>query len=224
MNLLFDLDDTLYPEKQYIFQGFWAVSNYIGDKYKIDKNNLYIKLVSIFKNGSLKIFDDIIFDLNLNDSPLTLMDIYRKSPRKLVYYNEVEDALKYLKKEEHTLILMTNGDSDTQWRKIRILKTKGLFDEIYVLDDFGKEFWKPSTLILDKIYNVYGNNESENYMIIGNGYEDLEFARNAHIEFVFIDRENAVRKINYFDEENDLIRIKDLFQFVDLIGGKRSEK
>ncbi len=218
MKIIFDLDDTLYPEKMYIYQGFWAVSNYIGDKYKIDKKYLYSKLISIFKNGSTKIFDDVVFELKLNENPISLVDVYRKSPRKLAYYNEVKGALKHLKEDGHTLILITNGDSDTQWGKIRILKADELFDEIYILDDFGKEFWKPSTLIFDKIYNVYGDNKGERYMIVGNGYEDFEFARNAQIEFIFIDRENAVRKINYFDNGNDLIRIKDLSQLVDLIG------
>lgn len=45
------------------------------------------------------------------------------------------------------------------------------------MDEFGKDFWKPSTMIFDEIYKKY-DTDLEDYVFVGNGQEDLEFAKN----------------------------------------------
>ena len=217
MNLLFDLDDTLYPEKQYIFQGFWAVSNYIGDKFSIDKKQIYLQIISLFRNGSNKVIDDIILELKLNENPFFLLDVYRRSQRRLSFYSEVKTALKHLKEDGNDIILLTNGNSEAQWNKIKILEADELFDEIYVLDDFGKEFWKPSTLILKKIYNVHKGKELCEYVLVGNNSEDLQFAINAGIGFIFVDRNDALRKVEKIEYNKYLGKIMEITQLVNLI-------
>jgi len=50
--LLFDLDDTLYDEKQFVRSGFKEVAKFIDDKFNINKKIFYKILIDIFNNGS----------------------------------------------------------------------------------------------------------------------------------------------------------------------------
>ena len=52
MNILFDLDDTLYPEKTFIYQGFLSVSLFLCKKFNLDKIKVYLELIKIFKQNS----------------------------------------------------------------------------------------------------------------------------------------------------------------------------
>ncbi len=194
MKILFDLDDTLYPERQYVYQGFWAVSNYIQESYKIDARKIYLELISIFKSRSKKVFDDLISLKGISEDPLKLVSIYRAAKRKLSLYSEVCEVLKLLK-ENNDIILITNGNSEVQRRKINILKLEDFFDDIFILDDFGLEYWKPSTLIFDRIYRKYQGDLSE-YVFIGNGEEDLEFSRRLGIKFFLVKRRDCLRIAN----------------------------
>ena len=46
--VIFDLDNTLYDEKQYVKSGFIAVSEYMANKFELDKNHLNRLLLQIF--------------------------------------------------------------------------------------------------------------------------------------------------------------------------------
>jgi len=207
MILLFDLDDTLYPEKIYIYQGFWAVAQFIRDNYGIDCIKSYLDFVSIFKRGSTKVFDDFVDKNRISINVLLLINVYRNAKRKLMLYSEVLDVLKHIRALDNSLVLITNGDSETQRKKINSLKVEKYFDDIFVLDDFGKEYWKPSTLISNKIYNKY--DDLNNCIFVGNGQEDLEFAKQAKMKFIFVNRKNSVRKAEV-KKESEIYTIQDL--------------
>lgn len=216
MNLLIDLDDTLYPEKMYIYEGFWAVARFLQDKYNLKAVKVYLKLVSIFKDGSNKIFDDFLNRENITENPLHLVDIYRNAKRELTLYPDVLESLESLRSLGNKLILLTNGCSEVQRKKIEILKIEKYFDDIFVLNDFGKDYWKPSTLILNKIFAKYGLNLTD-YYVIGNGQEDLEFAKQAGIKFIFVDRSNSVRKAK-IEDKSEIYIIKNLKELIPIIG------
>lgn len=216
MNLLIDLDDTLYPEKMYIYEGFWAVARFLQDKYNLKAVKVYLKLISIFKDGSSKIFDDFLNRENITENPLHLVDIYRNAKRELTLYPDVLESLESLRSLGNKLILLTNGCSEVQRKKIEILKIEKYFDDIFVLNDFGKDYWKPSTLILNKIFAKYGLNLTD-YYVIGNGQEDLEFAKQAGIKFIFVDRSNSVRKAK-IEDKSEIYIIKNLKELVPIIG------
>ena len=49
--VVFDLDDTLYPEKEYIFSGFYAVSNYAKVEYNLTTDISFNTLCNLFNNN-----------------------------------------------------------------------------------------------------------------------------------------------------------------------------
>jgi len=218
MNLLFDLDDTLYPEKQYIFQGFWAVAQFLQSKYELSGVKIYLEFVSIFREGSNKVFDNFLYGENITENSLKLVNIYRNAKRKLSLYPDVLRSLKSLRDFGNKLVLVTNGRSEIQKEKIKILKIEKYFDDVFVLDDFGKEYWKPSVLIFNKIYNEYKGNLID-YLFIGNGQEDLEFSRHTKIKFIFVDRKDSVKKADIRNEQGVCI-VKNLEEIIKVIEGQ----
>lgn len=195
MTIIFDLDDTLYLEKLYIYQGFWAVARHI--KVSPDgsgKADLYLDLLDFLKKGSTRVFDDLIKKRRLQTAVQELVRIYREAPRHLKLLPDVPRSCRKLRNQGHSLVLLTNGDSRTQWRKIDDLGIRDLFDLILVADDHGSDAWKPSVILMERVRAIYGQ-DKEQYLFVGNGDDDLEFARRAGIRFIYMKRPRQLKRI-----------------------------
>ena len=48
--ILFDLDDTLYNERDFVFSGFLEVATYLGHKIDFSIDKLYSDIIDIFRN------------------------------------------------------------------------------------------------------------------------------------------------------------------------------
>ena len=142
--VIFDLDDTLYKEREFVYSGFMAVSKFLSDKYGLDKNILYGDMIDTLKfRGRGKIFDHVCEKYRLIENIDELVRIYRYTNPNITLY---DDAYKVLEnyKGKYKLGLITDGDKNVQWNKIRALDIEKYMDKIIVTDDYGKDYWKPS--------------------------------------------------------------------------------
>jgi putative hydrolase of the HAD superfamily len=131
--LLFDLDDTLYEEKQFVESGFIKVAEFIEDKFKINKKDFYRILIDIFNRGSREnIFNlalkrvNIIFNENIIRS---MVKIYREHNPKIRIDKNVKSLLRKLK-GSYSLGIITDGYFEAQKKKVQALKLEELFDYI----------------------------------------------------------------------------------------------
>jgi putative hydrolase of the HAD superfamily len=217
LNIIFDLDDTLYLEKLYIYQGFREVAKYLERHTRLEPVRLYLDLVNVLKNGSTRVFDDLKNKWKFQINPKELVRIYRHAPRHLELLPDVEEGCKLLKENRHHLILITNGDSETQWKKVKAMDLEKIFDLVLVADDFGKEYWKPSAKLMEKIRENVGPVE-QNYLVVGNGTADLEFAQNAGLQFIHIKRPRQLKTIDGYQGRT----IKDLIELHNLLVSRQS--
>ena len=152
MILIFDLDDTLYEEKEFVKSGFKAVSRYLHLKFKLNKNKIFLKLLKILnKNGRGKIFDILCSQLKLKKKFLVkkLIQVYRTHDPKI---NLSKDALKILNHySEFSKYIITDGNYLVQKKKIRSLKIEKLFKKIYYTNYYGIKYNKPSLFCFSKI-------------------------------------------------------------------------
>ena len=98
MILIFDLDDTLYPEITYVKSGFLAVSDFIFKKFDLDKDLSYKILLKILKrDGRGKIFDSFLKENNIysKKNVKECISIYRNHTP---YINLYRDARKCIKR------------------------------------------------------------------------------------------------------------------------------
>ena len=139
--VIFDLDDTLYSEKEYVRSGFAAVAEILP---KI--NGAEQKLWSLFESGKPAI-DYLLRSEGIYSDELKeeCLNAYRTHTPDIHLYDGVRKMLVRLRQEGYMLGIITDGRPDGQRAKILALGLDSLFDEIIITDELGgTEARKPS--------------------------------------------------------------------------------
>lgn len=181
--IIFDLDDTLYLESEYVMSGFYHVAVFFSFQYKIKFEDAYNFLVSEFEsNGREKIFDKLFyaFDVNFNTKDLSdLILVYRKHiPRiKLSKYNiTILEKLNYLGIK---IGIVTDGLSLMQKNKIKALGLEKWADYIVYCWEIGAP--KPDTKAFINIINKGQFTDSDVLIIGDNPNHDIVAANKINV-------------------------------------------
>lgn len=193
--VIFDLDDTLYSEKEYIKSGYKAVSDYLGGKYED-------KLWNFFEARKPAI-DELLRDLGREGEKAEVLKVYRSHKPDIHPYPGVAAMIAKLKEKGIKVGIITDGRPEGQRNKLealsldvddiiitdeiggiqfrkpcdiafRILLTRWRFnpaDVIYVGDNLTKDFQAPQQLGMKSIYfknpdGLYSGHENSNLSII----------------------------------------------------------
>ncbi|MEM2057592.1 MAG: HAD family hydrolase [Thermoproteota archaeon] len=155
--IIFDLDDTLYPEIEFVKSGFKAVSVWVEANLGIARELAFQQFLQLFAAGNRgNIFDVWLAQHSINSiSWLSQMvKIYRDHYPRVAPYRGVPQILSQLK-QSYRLALVTDGYVDVQKRKLKALGLSQFFDVVIFTDEFGKNAWKPSkvpfTIVLKKL-------------------------------------------------------------------------
>ena len=153
--VVFDLDDTLYPEKDYVLSGFKAVSKEFSDQ-NLETNffKLSSQLFSEGKRGN-------IFNLALNHLEIPydnnyiqkLLQVYRRHKPTIHLFEDAHWAINFFRHKE--LAIITDGYYESQLAKVSALNIKNKFSKIIFTDYFGREFWKPHIFAYKKIMTTF---------------------------------------------------------------------
>lgn len=145
--ILFDLDDTLYEEKEFIKSGFKEVAKFINNKFKVNEKIFYKILSDVFSEGIRgNIFNIALERLNINldeNIILSMVKVYREHIPKIKLKKNIKYLLLNFRKK-YSLGIITDGYFEVQKNKVHALKLKDLFDTIVYTDSHGREFWKPN--------------------------------------------------------------------------------
>jgi len=164
MVIVFDLDDTLYDEIDFVKSGFKEVSEFLGsEKYFDFMWNEFIE------NGSGKIFNKLIEKFSLDIDIKVLIDIYRFHKPKISLPDETIDILEYAKNFKTALI--SDGFYITQQNKFDMLNLNK-FIEYPIFTHFyhtKKPELKPFQMVMDKFKN-------DNYIYISDNPKKDFFA------------------------------------------------
>lgn len=200
--LIFDLDDTLYYEKEYVFGALKDVAHYLGNKYGKNEEKLHSRMKGIFEElGRGKIFNIICEENNFNEDIKYLVDIYRSSKPKLEIYDDSREFLNWAKKQRYKLGIITDGCSKVQWAKIEALKVNELVDKIIVTDDLGKEFWKPHKKSYLDMISYFNINKNECVYIGDNPNKDFIGARGLGMKTIRVIRKQGDHITTFLEKE-----------------------
>ncbi len=141
--VVFDLDDTLYAERQYNLSGFTAVGEYVLRRYGVEGfGDICRELFCIGIRGN--IFDEACSHLAVKLPVAELVSIYRDHIPDISLFDDAARTLDNLR-GKRPLGLLTDGFSGVQRRKIEALDIAPYFDSIVVSDELGgRDAWKPS--------------------------------------------------------------------------------
>ena len=177
--VVFDLDDTLYPEHEYVRSGFRAVDVYLE---KMGVSGFFGEAWSHFCDGGRgSTFDVCLGRLGIDVEPSLvgrLVSEYREHEPKISSYEDAERALSRLDGDYH-LGLITDGASESQHQKIKALSLDPRFGKIVVTDDLGsnRTCWKPHPLAYQVVREHFMVPHSECLYVGDNQTKDFVAAR-----------------------------------------------
>lgn len=143
--LVFDLDDTLYLEREFVLSGFAAVDEWLRRQLAV--TGFAAEAGRRFAAGARgKVFDETLAHLGVEGGAglvPEMVALYRAHEPRLTLLPDARWALEHYR-GRCKLGLLTDGYAATQRHKVAALGIGGCFDEIVYSDDLGRARWKPS--------------------------------------------------------------------------------
>ena len=144
--IVFDMDDTLYPERDYVLSGFRAVAQWAENVMHTNKEQTYNELHTLFQQGVRRTTFNIWLEQHgIKETRLSdCIDIYRSHIPDILPFPEVDDLLSRLSKEK-AIGLISDGYLEVQKKKWHALGLESYFDVVTFSDRWGRHYWKPNT-------------------------------------------------------------------------------
>jgi putative hydrolase of the HAD superfamily len=147
--VLFDLDDTLYPEHAFVDGGFRAVAAMLAPRLGAGKEDLAARLWALHaRDGRGRLFDSLLAEHGLVEDPdlvLACLLVYRTHRARLFPFAGVEGALVALGAAGIRLGVVSDGNAAVQHRKLAGLgRVAALFETVVMTDELGSGLAKPS--------------------------------------------------------------------------------
>lgn len=135
--IIFDLDDTLYSEKEYVRSGFRAVADYLG-------NPDYAQTLWNFFEAKVPAIDALLKEIGRENERDAALSAYRLHKPRIRLYDGVRELLSRFRRRGVKIGIITDGRPEGQRNKLDALELAPLVDDIIITDELGGEqFRKP---------------------------------------------------------------------------------
>ncbi len=177
--VVFDLDDTLYPERQYVLSGMRAVAAWAEGELGLPAERTLRELQGLFERGVRgDTFNQWLRGHGLERDRLVqhAVQVYRDHTPTIEPYAPVPDLLRRLGASLR-LGLVTDGQQEVQRRKLAALGLEGLFQAIVYSDALGRDAWKPSPRPFRRVLELLGVPAHAAIYVADNPTKDFHGAR-----------------------------------------------
>lgn len=191
--IIFDLDDTLYPERDYVLSGFRAVASWAETRLSIPAAEGYAALARLFADGVRgNTFNEW---LAIYQQPVSLVPelvaAYREHAPELHPFPGIPELLDALR--PHCMLgLLGDGYLDVQRKKLAALGLARAFDAVVFTDEFGRDAWKPDTRAFLTIIERLGVHATEAVYVGDNHLKDFLGARRTGMGTICYQRSDGV--------------------------------
>jgi len=145
--VVFDLDDTLYLERDYVMSGFQAVAQMVSATVGITEQSVRTSLARLFYNGTRgNTFDLLVAEypeLSKHFSVVDLVTAYRSHVPNISMICGADQLLRTLQDSGVKIALITDGFHSAQRLKFESLGLSKLVEVAVFTDVWGKHYWKP---------------------------------------------------------------------------------
>ncbi len=153
---IFDLDDTLYLEREFLYSAFRSIAREIQE---LTGQDCFHYLVKLYKSGG-NAFQWIEADFGKLSPTLTthnLVDHYRNHRPFITLARGARLFLQQLQEMKVPMGIITDGRSITQRNKLKSLGIETFFSDIIISEEFGSS--KPSPANYRYFMNRYPSGE-----------------------------------------------------------------
>ncbi len=208
--VIFDLDDTLYSEKEYVRSGFKAVSDYLGGGFEE-------KLWSNFVEGK-KAIDELLIEIDQYSLRDKLLSVYRNHIPSICLYEGVRELIESFEPRNISVGIITDGRPAGQRNKLQALGLNDLIPEsnIIITDELGgAQFRKPCDIAFRILQNRWRLHAGEIMYVGDNPTKDFGAPRQIGMDYMwFKNPDGLYSKDLGFDFGNQINDIRDLFDII----------
>lgn len=183
---IFELDNVLYPEKDYLYQVYYLFTSLLEYTGLADAKEATAFMVDTYlAKGRDAVFDNLKKKLNLEEKYRENFNHLNKTaqlPLKLLLYKDMLKLMQDIVVDRKKIFIVTNGDPELQLNKIKQVEWNGL--EPYLTCYFANEISpKPETDSIDWVIQTH-NLQRRNILMIGSNDIDVQCAENCGIDFI----------------------------------------
>lgn len=206
--VVFDLDDTLYAEIDFLKSAYFEIANILDTT---NSKLLYQRMLALYSDGK-NVFE-ILSDEYSSYSLELLLKLYRNHIPNINLKKNASEILYLFIAKGYKLGLLTDGRSITQRNKIKQLSIETLFNIIVISEEFGSE--KPS---IDNYKAFMRDNDCDFCYVADNPQKDFISPNKLGWKTVcLLDDGSNINKQN-FSLPTELLPNHFISDFVELIG------
>jgi len=183
---VFELDDVLYPQKDYLLQVYYLFASFLEYKELLDAKVLTRLMTETYeREGSENIFNRVQEKFLIDEAyryNFNLLHTTARLPLKLLLYKNALTLLQEMVIDRKQIFILTNGNPEQQLNKIKQTEWHGL--ENYLTVYFADEVMaKPEPDALHSILKTH-NLERRDIAMIGNSETDELCAAAAGVDYL----------------------------------------
>jgi len=206
--LIFDLDDTLYPERQFIRSGYHAVATEVTRRFGLPRRAALATMMRALRHGNRgQAFQTLCRE---HDLPLTiaqeLVEFLRAHVPTLRLPASSAEALAAARARGWRLGVLTNGIPAVQARKAEALGLDALVDTIVYAHGCGTGLGKPAREAFETVLAQLGSLPSDGVFVGDDPLCDIEGARLAGLRTVQVRRRGSGHSLPPSCEPDALVR------------------
>ena len=216
--LVFDLDDTLFPEREFVLSGFRAVDQWI--QQSLGDSAFYPVAAELFEQGNRgNIFNLALQATGLEETPervQKMIEVYRTHSPAISLFQDAEWALSHF--AGRPLGIITDGYLSVQKRKTQALDLASRIGTIIYTDAYGRQNWKPSAMPYQKMMAATKTPGADCIYVGDNPKKDFITAKALGWKTIQICRENAEYAHLIVEEPAQAhIQIKSLYELETIV-------
>lgn len=183
--LVFDLDNTLYLESDFVKSGYRAVAQHLAKQYHCCYRDVFYTMMSVFlTHGREDVFPMILRRFLADRVALSeLVEVYRGHAPRIRLLSGYGELLRKLR-ESYKLGIITDGLPEVQKRKVKALGLERKVDRIIYTWEYGPEKQKPHPQPFSLMMDSLRSKPFDTLYIGDNSEKDCRGAHSVGMKYV----------------------------------------
>lgn len=198
---VFDLDDTLYLENEFVTGGLHAVADELARQYGTDGAHHYRTLTALHHRRDRNKFQTLLTDLGQNPTPQAieaLVHVYRTAPRPLTLLPDADRILDRVRDAHIAAAILTDGPLEGQKTKMNLLQLADRIDHITYTAELGPDAAKPAPMGFEALTDRFHARPQQCLYIADNEKKDFAGPNRLNWHTIKVKRPHAL----YADHES----------------------